>query len=161
MSEWHFSNAAGRLFNLKGNPMLRQFLVFIILAAVLVLTACAGAASTAEVVITANANGFSPATVELAAGKPVMLTLNNASSAEHQLAIKEIPLVTTGGGMSGMSGDMAGMSEEMNDYQIHIVAPAGGTTTLELTPAKSGEYEFLCLAPGHTERGKLIVKSVR
>lgn len=141
--------------------MLRQFLVFIILAAVLVLTACAGAASTAEVVITANANGFSPATVELAAGKPVMLTLNNASSAEHQLAIKEIPLVTTGGGMSGMSGDMAGMSEEMNDYQIHIVAPAGGTTTLELTPAKSGEYEFLCLAPGHTERGKLIVKSVR
>lgn len=71
-----------------------------------------------------------------------MLTLNNASSAEHQLAIKEIPLVTTGGGMSGMSGDMAGMSEEMNDYQIHMVAPAGGTTTLELTPAKSGQHEF-------------------
>ena len=124
---------------------------------VLGLTACSRANPVREVVIVVNEAAYAPVTLEVMAGKPTKLTLNNTDVQEHQIGIREIALMTSGGGihnMAGMSDDMAGMDE----LQLHIVAPAGAQTTLEFTPVKPDQYEFFCPLPGHTEQGTLIVK---
>lgn len=143
--------------------MSKQFVRLTLMLAVLVLAACSGTAPVTDVVVKTDANGFSPATVEVAAGQPFRLTLDNTGNTEHQLAIKEFPMVTGGGSgvgmnMAGMSGPMDNMSPDMNNYQVHMVAQAGQRTAMEMTPSRPGQYEFFCMEPGHTERGILIVK---
>jgi len=140
-----------------------RFAIPLLVVVVLILTACSATPTPSEVVITSTADGFSPATVEVDAGQPVRLTLNNMGSTEHQLAIKELPIVSSGGAtngtnnMPGMSGSMSNLAD-MNLYQVHMVAQAGQRMSMDLTPSKPGQYEFFCIEPGHTERGILIVK---
>ena len=126
------------------------------------VSACAGAPWTRDrassVTVEVNDRGYQPATVEVATGETVKLTLKNTGDVEHQLGIAEIPLMTQGGAeghsMAGMEGTMVPETEQL---QVHLVAAPGATATLELTPTKAGEYEFHCLIPGHTEQGTLIV----
>jgi uncharacterized cupredoxin-like copper-binding protein len=57
--------------------------------------------------------------------------------------------------MSGMSGDMSDLEPPP---QLHLVAAAGTSNSLAFTPTKAGQYEFKCIAPGHTETGTLVVQ---
>lgn len=130
--------------------------------ALLLLAACSnlGKSQPAGVMVEVNDAGYQPTTIEMAAGEAALLTLKNTGSAEHQLGIAKIPLTTQGGGMAehnmaGMDGTMAPGTEQL---QVHLVAAPSATTSLELTPAKAGDYTFRCIAPGHTEQGMLVVK---
>lgn len=119
------------------------------------LAACSNSSTVNTVVVEVKDNGYTPVTLEVPAGESVKLTLKNIGTMEHQLGIKEIALMTSGGGMSGMSGNMDNMNRQL---QLHIVAAAGAQNTLEFTPTQPGRYAFFCPRPGHTERGTLLVK---
>ena len=126
--------------------------------AVFLLAACASGNPVNTVVVEVKDTDYTPALLEVPAGEAVKLTLKNTGTQEHQLGIQEIGLMTSGGGMSGMSGTMDNMREPL---QLHIVAAAGAQNTLEFTPTKPDRYAFFCPVLGHTERGMLIVKGAR
>jgi uncharacterized cupredoxin-like copper-binding protein len=140
--------------------MLRTYRIWGICLLVLLLTACSNfGTQTAEVTVEVNEIGYQPTTIEFAVGMATKLNLKNVGSVEHQLGITEIPLAVRGGGvaehnMAGMNGAMAPETEQL---QVHLVTLPGATTSLELTPTKTGEYAFRCVAPGHTEQGTLVV----
>jgi uncharacterized cupredoxin-like copper-binding protein len=132
---------------------------------VVLLTGCSmfRSAPQRELLVTVDNVAYAPNTLETEVGEEVTLTLNNVDTQEHHFAIQEISIATSGGGMGNMPGmDMSGMSGEMSEMgpmpQLHLVAAAGTSNTLEFTPTKSGEYEFNCIMPGHTESGALVVQ---
>lgn len=127
--------------------------MFVLIA--VVLAGCAHSNTGTSVVVEVKDNGYTPTTLEVPAGVSVKLTLKNTDTMEHQLGIKDIALLTSGGGMSGMAGMQGNMGEQL---QLHIVAAAGAQNTLDFTPTQPDRYEFFCPVPGHTERGTLIVK---
>lgn len=123
-----------------------------------VVAACANSNPGTSVVVAVKDNDYTPTTLEIPAGEPVKLTLKNTGTSEHQLGIKQIALLTTGGGMSGMAGMQGTMDKMGEQLQLHIIAAAGAQNTLEFTPTQPDRYEFFCPIPGHTERGTLMVK---
>jgi uncharacterized cupredoxin-like copper-binding protein len=142
----------------KALEMQRFF--FLALLAVLgtLLLACAGAVETTEVVVEVSEQGYAPNRVTVTVGQETKLTLRNLDGTEHDLGIREIPIVTRGGSDSMAGHNMPGMSGEMAvPLQLHIVTPPEATNSLEFTPSKLGEYEFQCQIAGHTEAGTLVV----
>jgi uncharacterized cupredoxin-like copper-binding protein len=123
----------------------------------LLLLGCGSAAEANEVIIEVSEQGYLPDEVNVVVGEDARLTLRNVGTEDHDLGIVEIPLVTRGGGstaghnMDDMNGEMA------TPLQLHIVAGVGASTSLDFTPSKTGEYEFRCQIPGHSETGTLIV----
>lgn len=100
--------------------------------------------------------------LEVAAGQPVKLTLQNQGVLEHDFSITEMPYagdVTTTEMAEEMPGhDMSNIAEEPD---IHVAAPTDGSNTIEFTPSTPGEYEFYCTVAGHKEAGMvgtLVVK---
>lgn len=132
------------------------------LVGTLLLTACSsGDPAAVEVSILADGQRFSPARIEVLAGKPVTLNFYNLGNEEHQIAIQDIPLIVQDKvdplavhAMEGMNSPMArGVSP-----QVHAVAPVGKQAQLTFVPAKAGQYVFRCILPGHTEDGILVVQ---
>jgi uncharacterized cupredoxin-like copper-binding protein len=137
----------------------------LLLALAVLLTGCSmfRSAPQRELLVTVDEAGYAPNRLEAQAGEQVTLTLNNVGTQEHHFAIQEIAIVTRGGGVGGMPGmDMSGMSGDMSEMgpmpQLHLVAAAGTSNTLEFTPSQAGEYEFKCIVPGHRETGTFIVQ---
>lgn len=92
--------------------------------------------------------------LEVAAGQPVKLTLQNDGVLEHDFSIMEIP--HTGEVMASEAAEeMAGhdMSNMGDEPEVHVAAPAGGNNTIEFTPSEPGEYEYWCTVSGHKEAG--------
>ncbi len=124
----------------------------------LLLVACAGTASMQEVSVEVDNAGYTPNVVTVVVGQEVKLTLRNDDTVEHDLGIDEIPLVTRSEDNSTPGHNMAGMTGEMAEaIQLHLVAAAGSSSSLEMTTTKLGEYEFRCRIASHTEVGTLIV----
>jgi uncharacterized cupredoxin-like copper-binding protein len=77
---------------------------------------------------------FTPNTLQLPAGKPVTLVLDNAGQLDHDVTIPSLG--------------------------ISLKAAAGKSASQTLTPSKSGTFDFLCSIPGHKEagmQGKVVV----
>ena len=72
---------------------------------------------------------FSPANIELPAGKPATITLDNVDSIAHNWVVEGIPA--------------ASISE--------TAAKKKGTVTF--TPPAAGTYKIVCNLPGHAEAG--------
>ena len=126
----------------------------------LVLAACAsgGTAETTPepqaVTIVATDIAYDVEQIDATVGQPVQLTLENQGVLEHDFSIAEIPLsgeVVT----LEEAGEMAGhdMGSMMEEPDVHIAAPSGGQSTIEFTPAVSGEYIYYCTVAGHREAG--------
>jgi uncharacterized cupredoxin-like copper-binding protein len=123
--------------------------------AVVLLAGCAGATANQQptvLAVEAKEFGFSPATLAIAVGQPVQLTLTNTGTLEHDFSIIEFP---TEGGPSteneAMPGhEMGGMTEMP---ALHLAAVAGESGTVTFTPTKPGTYEFICTVSGHKEAG--------
>lgn len=120
--------------------------------------------STAELSVTATDLAFSTNQLEVVAGQPVKITLNNEGALEHDFSIMEMP---HSGEVHTESNEMAGamMGHDMSSMdvqpEIHMVAASGGSSTIEFTPSSAGEYPFYCTVMGHKEagmRGLLVVK---
>ena len=121
--------------------------------------------STAEFSLTATDLAFSSDQMEVTAGQPVKIVLNNEGALEHDFSILAMPHI---GEIHAESNEMAGamMGHDMSNMdvlpEIHMVAAPGGSSTIEFTPSTAGEYEFYCTVAGHKEagmRGLLVVKA--
>jgi nitrite reductase (NO-forming) len=80
-----------------------------------------------DVAVTASEFKFSPATLQVAAGRQLTLTLANEGTMEHDLTI-----------------DALG---------VKLVAKPGTLTKGEFTFDKPGTYDYYCSIPGHKEAG--------
>jgi uncharacterized cupredoxin-like copper-binding protein len=122
-----------------------------ILAGTWLLAACAGQPKSLEVTLLASEFNFEPAVIEVTAGTPVRLTLQNTGTLEHDFSVVEIPMVQSAVASTPMAGhDMGGMQAVP---QLHVAAAIGQRATVEFTPTKAGSYDFFCTVPGHKEAG--------
>lgn len=133
---------------------MRNIIFISLLTAVAVaLAACSGAVSSdggQSLTIEAQDLAFSPANLEVTAGDPVKLTLQNNGMLEHDFSVMEFPMEGEAEAAGGMDHDMG--SGPM-DPELHVAAGAGQSATLDFTPSKPGTYEFWCTVPGHKEAG--------
>ena len=135
--------------------------IWSVITGALLLAACGGTLPPATISIWVDSDGFSPARVEAPAGKPVSIVVRNLDTQEHQWAIQTLPMVVQGKADPMAGHNMAGMSDAgmgSTPPQLHIVAPVGEQAELTFTPAQRGEYPFLCILPGHSEQGVLVVE---
>ena len=132
------------------------YLWFTVLA-VVTLAACGQAPSststTQEFIVAAKEFTFTPTALNVAAGQPVVISLQNTGAVEHDWSVREIEIsgeAKSNGETSGSGHMMAGMGDEP---KLHVAASAGGKGTLTFTPSKPGTYEFYCTVAGHKEAG--------
>lgn len=90
-------------------------------------SAPAAVADAAEVTVDAGEMWFDPEIVEVVAGEPFNLTVDNRGDVFHDLTINAL------------------------DLQIDVDAGESATAGLEVSDA--GEYEFYCSVPGHRSAG--------
>ena len=138
--------------------MKRLFVILMFLAAA-TLVACGGSEEAAqsnedahqEVTIEAVDLAFTPATVAVAAGQPIKLTLQNNGALEHDFSVMEIEVESV--------HEEAGEHDEGAEHtmtvdpELHVAAAAGTVGTVEFTAGHAGTYEFFCSVPGHKEAG--------
>lgn len=113
-----------------------------VLALFLVVAACGGSSTTGaaagdgEVTVAAREWGFQPGDIQLKVGQPVKITLRNNGLITHNVQFEGLDLL--------------------------LEAGAGEAEGASVTPAKAGEFTFVCTLPGHKEAGmvgKLIIKA--
>jgi nitrite reductase (NO-forming) len=109
-----------------------------------------------ELSITALDVRFEPTTLTAEAGRPVRLTFVNEGMIEHDW---EIPTMT--GADFAVISKPATMGARMTDLLENALAKgipyAAGMTgeemVIEFTPPASGEFQMICVVPGHKEAG--------
>src|SRR5436309_2653886 len=110
--------------------------LWVAIVTVVTLAACGPANQPSSAIqavnVTAKEFAFTPAAIEVPAGQPVKLTLQNGGTVEHDFSIREIELVgspTASGNAQSNSGHMMG---GMGDQpQLHVGVGVGATATLE------------------------------
>ena len=127
------------------NTALSYSVPLLVVTALLLATGCArpGAqagggmpAGAQQVTIQMSDFKFDPATVSVEQGRPVVVTLPNTGSVEHDFAIPEL---------------------EVQPVDV----PAGQTGRAEFTPPRSGTFRIGCTEPGHQHDGmvgQLVVR---
>lgn len=135
-------------------------MLFLVLAAILALTACGGAggkSSPVEVRVTLSELAFNSSLTEFQVGVTYRFVVTNEGILAHDFAIMP-PL--------GQSSSMD--IEEIHKNALVAIAaddlPSGATKTVEVTftkPAASGELEFACHTPGHYEAGMHLSIAVK
>jgi uncharacterized cupredoxin-like copper-binding protein len=131
----------------------------------LTLAACGGDAPATtveplELVIEAYDMGFTPNVIEITAGQPVRLTLNNVGFLEHDWSVKHMPVTNVREHSAQSAGHAAHMDND--DPDLHVAAMMGEQGVVEFTPTEPGEYEIVCTVAGHEAAGmvgRLIVKA--
>lgn len=139
---------------------MKKLFILLLFLAVFVLAACGGSQEAAEpaadaehqeVTVEAVDLAFTPGTVEVAAGQPVKLTLQNNGALEHDFSIMEIEVEGVHE-EAGEHDDEAGHTMTV-DPELHVAAAAGTAGSLEFTANHAGTYEFFCSVTGHKEAG--------
>lgn len=120
--------------------------------AALALAACSaagGGSQAQDLTVQAQDLAFTPTTLEVTAGQPVKLTLQNNGALDHDFSIMEFPMQGEAESTGGMEHDMGDAAEP----ELHVAAAAGQSAALDFTPTKPGTYEFWCTVAGHKEAG--------
>ena len=102
---------------------------------------------------------FEPAEIQVEAGVPVRLVIDNSKAASiHDFTVKEISVrdVRTEG--ESNAGHMGMDASVEND--LHIALESGEDGVLEFIPVEAGEYEFLCTVTGHAAAGMIGILKV-
>lgn len=141
---------------------MRRLLLLWLLAG-LALAACGGTAAPAtetplDVTLVAADIAYDRPVIEVAAGRPLRLTLDNEGVLLHDFSIREIALDGEAHVEEAESHDeaTAAHEEEMahaEEPAVHVAAAAGAHGVVEFTAADPGEYEYYCTVPGHKEAG--------
>ena len=90
-----------------------------------------------EVTLTATEMAFSPATIEVATGQPIKMTLKNSGVIEHNWQAK------------------------LGNETVLVTARAGQSASKTFNAPPAGTYTFICSLAGHEQagmKGTLIVK---
>ena len=95
---------------------------------------------------------FDPAEIEVEAGVPVRLVIDNSEAASiHDFSVKAIPVMDVNHKGEADMGHM-GM-DSSDDYDLHLALESGTDGVLEFTPTEAGEYVFMCTVTGHAAAG--------
>ena len=132
--------------------MLRKIFSVVIFS--LWLTACGGTSqASTELTLDATDFSYSPGSVTVPVGEPVILILKNSGVVEHDFVIEKIDVKSVLKKDSGSAAHHA-HGEEM-DFDLHISAQPGDTSVLEFTVSEPGTYTFFCSVEGHKEAGMM------
>ncbi len=130
-----------------------RWYVVLTLASLLILGACASPSQSAppqQVTLTGSEFSFSPSTIDLQVGQPVVLTIKNAGVLDHDLK-SEIPL----SGLTYLEADNP-KDEEANNIAkgaFDVDYNTGNVAQISFVPTQAGVYQFFCDLPGHKESG--------
>jgi uncharacterized cupredoxin-like copper-binding protein len=129
--------------------------VFALLVPVLLLAACGGGSSQpiTEIVLDATDFAYSPVTVTITAGEPVLVTLKNIGVVEHDFVIEKITSDVVMMQDHGSDAHHAHGAEKA--YDVHFSAQPGEASMVQLTVSEPGTYTFFCSVAGHKEAGML------
>ena len=139
-------------------------LLILLLAVASVLAACAdspagsGAKTSADqsdaqhVEVALSELKFTPPSFAFEADRPVVMTVRNAGTAEHDIVITGMPVRDT-------KNATAGHGHSGKDEIAGHVKP-GQSVTIRFTPTQRGQYGFFCSLPGHKEAGMIGVLTV-
>ena len=112
----------------------------------------AGEAPAALIEIVASKRAFSPETLTLLQGKPVMLIIRNDDEDVHAF----VPLLLLQHTNVQVSGNGA---PEFNDAGfVRVLIPPHGRVELRFTPKTAGTFHYICDLPGHSMRAQIVVK---
>lgn len=128
--------------------------LFLLTAAAFLLVSCGGAERPAtEITLDATDFTYSPVSVTVPAGEPVMLTLQNTGAVEHDFVIEKIDASIEM--MEDSGSDAHHMHGTDANYDLHFSAPPGETSTIKFTVSEPGTYQFFCSVTGHKEAGMI------
>ena len=95
---------------------------------------------------------FDPAEIQVEAGVPVRLVIDNSEAASiHDFSVKAISVKDVSHEGEADVGHI-GMNSA-DDYDLHLALESGTDGVLEFTPTEAGEYEFMCTVTGHAQAG--------
>ena len=128
--------------------------IFISLVFAVLLTSCGGDAKpTTELTLDATDFAYSPLSITVPAGEPVLLTLKNSGNLEHDFVIEKIDVKTDVIQDSGSDAHHAHGAEA--NYDLHFSAQVGETSVIQFTVSEPGTYQFFCSVAGHKEAGMI------
>lgn len=123
-----------------------------VLAFGFLISACAGTSQPeTKIELQMSEFAYSPKTVRITAGEPVVLSMKNEGRIEHDFVMEGIDATTAVVQDSGSAAHHAHGAQAA--YDVHISALPGETSILEITVAEPGTYEFFCSIEGHREAG--------
>ena len=130
--------------------MLKKILPVFVL--VFLLAGCGGTASPEKnITLELTDFAFGPSSVTIPAGQPVKITLDNKGLVEHDFVIEKIDASMES--MQDNGSEMHHMQGGTSEAVVHAAVQTGATSTLEITVAEPGTYQFFCSVPGHKEAG--------
>lgn len=124
----------------------RRFLLlgFVVILAGMLLAACGGA-NTAEISVDMEEFMFNPQNYTVPAGAEVTINMTNSGTLEHEFTIVNLGETLT------PPVDEASVEDKI--FWEHELE-AGESETLTFTaPSEPGEYQIVCIIPGHLEQG--------
>jgi uncharacterized cupredoxin-like copper-binding protein len=95
---------------------------------------------------------FTPPTFSFEAGRPVVMTVRNTGTSEHDFVITGMPA-------RDKQNAVPDHGHRGKDEIVGHVKP-GDAVTIRFTPTQRGQYGFFCSLPGHKEGGMIGVLTV-
>lgn len=115
-----------------------------LVAAAMLAGGCSGASASASVEIVAHYSRFEPATVTVAAGRPVRFVLRNQDPIDHEWIV---------GNEMVHELHRDGTEPAHGDRPTEQSMPALGFVRTTVTFDEPGRYRFVCHLPGHEAYG--------
>jgi uncharacterized cupredoxin-like copper-binding protein len=112
----------------------------------------AGSAGEETVTVTMEGRQFVPERTLLHRGRPTRLIFKNHDSELHAV----VPFGLFVGASLNVAGN--GAPEFGPDGLKRVIVPPDGAAEIYFTPAKPGEYRYLCDMPGHQMQATIIVE---
>jgi uncharacterized cupredoxin-like copper-binding protein len=113
---------------------------------------CEASADTVERTILIHYSAFEPGVVEVPAGAPVTITLENDDPIDHEWIIGDADV---------HERHRTGTEPFHAEVPTEVTVPALSTRATTLTFAGPGDFQFICHLPGHEQYGMVgIVRAV-
>lgn len=106
-----------------------------------------------ELVVEANDFSFSPVVIEVGAGQPVRLTLNNQGLLEHDWSVERIAVTDVREHSAQSAGHGDHMHSMAAEPDLHVAAMPGESGVVTFTVTEPGSYKVICTVAGHEEAG--------
>ena len=133
--------------------MLRKAIGYVLL--LVLLSACAAQPQQplSELTVEMSDFAYSPSSLVVPVGQPVMLTVENKGNIEHDFVVEKIDVFTKTIQDNGSTAHHAHGEEQ--SYDLHVSARPGETSTVQLTISEPGTYQVFCSVDGHKEAGMI------
>ena len=100
---------------------------------------------------------FNPPAIEVSAGEPIRLIVENSGAALHDWSVAEIAVER----VMSEGSETGGHSAHGEELDLHVALDGGQAGSIEFTPMEAGEYRFVCTVTGHAAAGMIGTLVVR